>query len=265
MERTINGKTLDKVMEEFLKYFPDEAVETLYGYPYISIEWFRGRMDEVVGPFNYDFEVTQTCYSRVDERNRVVSCIGTLSIKDDAGAVVARKSAQGGATITLSSDEGKAIKPKNDITNATHEAFKSCCRMYGIAEKQIREKREALEMEQKNKKTQGAKSAEPKTTKKDDASYRVEIRGKYQDIRKKSGQHIGYKVPVVDLSTGSAFMLVLYDDGAVKAIEEHGVPIKEFKRLYTEGKRISVVGYESRRNDGEEQLIMKKPVTKEAS
>lgn len=247
-ERTINGKSIAKVLEELQAPFPRECIEyNKYNYPYIKAEFYHERLDEVVGIMNYDFIITHNTWVNIKEDVMVINCVGTLSLKDDNGVVVASKSAEGTDVITMS--KGKVVKPGNDAKDAQQDAFKSCCRMMGIGDKQVREARKKV-----NDNTAGVVDEAGKEN--GDQIYVVKINGPFSTFYNKKREFVGYKVPVMDTDTKERYQLVIYADSGVKEIEKT-VPMKQFVEVYTYGTKLKVGGYYQKLNNGEKQIVMK--------
>lgn len=260
MGRTINGKPLEQVMGELLEEFPSEVVkENQAGYAYIPYEYYQERLNRVVGPLAYDFIIGQTSW--IDFGGKFhVSCIGTLSLRDDDGNIVAKKSATGDADVIYRNSDGVAVKPGNDAKTASHDAFKSCCRMLGIGDAQLRAARKNKKGGDVNAHTSsgtysqrgggnGAENSEEKV-------YRVVVQGSFKTAGNK-----GFKAPAVIKDTGEKVTLVLWNREGVKEIEKY-MPIANFLQVYRD-KEFSLVGVRNtfipNKGGMEEQLVMLRP------
>ena len=149
MGRTINGKTLQKVLEELA--VPLELMGVKGDQVYYPTYMIRDRFDEVCG-LNWSFVMTseQNLVS-LDGESAFVGT-GKIILSDDEGHVVSERSASKGATI-------KYLKPKkdkkddkdkeemavqepiepvrplnigNDSASCTTQIFKKCAEAFGI-------------------------------------------------------------------------------------------------------------------------------------
>ena len=260
--RMVNGKTLEQLDKELRACFPPDCIKKDNGadYPYIPAEYFHERMDRVVGPWNYDFTITDTRWFTIEEAVTVVNCIGTLSIKDDDGNVIVSKSAGGTDTINRNKT-GKIVKPANDVKDAVQDAFKACCRMFGVGDVQLRELRKEYE-EKKKKQKSYSNSNSNKSDDNPTEKRKVKFLSKLKSFSSSSGKFIGYKALVVDTDTGESFMLVVYGDTGVKEIEKT-CKMNKFIEFYDNGRELTLFGYCQDRGN-ERQLIMKYPDKKGA-
>lgn len=251
-ERTINGKPIQKVVEELKAPFADaEIKENPAGYAYLAYELFRQRLDTVVG-MNYDYVISQVAWVTIGEKTHI-SCVGTLSIRDDNGNIVTVKSATGGADVITRSSDGVAVKPGNDAKTADHDAFKSCCRMLGIADEQLRARR-------KGKKSNGGTTGQTSNSTQSgvqEEKIRVVVMGAFSSLA--GGK--GYKAPAVIKETGEKVSLVLWKEG-MEAVKKY-MTLGEFFDKY-KSKEFSIVAtrntFTPRNGTKEEQLIMLRPV-----
>lgn len=252
MSRTINGKAVSQVITELIAPFPKEEIkDNPAGFPYLPYEAYRKRLDTVVGVFNYDYVVTQTDWITIGEKTHI-SCIGTLSIRDDNGNVVTIKSATGDADVITRNIDGAAVKSGNDAKTADHDAFKSCCRMLGIGDAQLRAMRNG-------KKSNGSGGSGSSVK---EEEIRVLVCGEFKPLGGK-----GYKAPAVIKETGEQVALILWKEG-VEAVQKY-MKLADFFKAY-KNKEFTVVGTRNRFNGNngktEEQVIMLRPhCAKEAS
>lgn len=199
MARTINEKELSVVLKELAEPFDvSELKETDAGFPYLPVEAYRKRMDTVVGVFNYDFVLSEPVWIQVGDKMHI-SCVGTLTVRDDDGVSVVVKSGTGDADVITRNADGKVVKSGNDAKTASSDAFKSCCRRLGIADDQIRGER---------KKKNVKEGATTKTEYSNVSLYHVAVTGVFQSLGNK-----GYKAPAVIGDTGEVVELVLWRDG----------------------------------------------------
>ena len=246
VERTINGKSINQVMTELAAPFPELKYNN-YGYPYVEYEAYKERMDMVVGALRYDFNLREKSFTKVGEKYHI-SVTGTLTVHDDAGNAVVAKSAIGGADIILSSGTKEAVKIANDEKTASHDVFKSCCRMLGVADKQIREARKTRKPGDSVPQHEGPVEV-----------CRVQVTGAFKTVKN------GYKAPAVIVETGENIMLVFWKN-AVEEVEKL-IPFAKFIEAYAAEKQNSFRVYASRNifqmknNRTEEQLVVSKMYT----
>lgn len=245
-ERTINKKSIDQVMTELAAPFP-KLMYNKYGYPYLEYETYKERMDLVVGAVNYDYDLREKSFTKVGEKYHI-SVIGVLTIRDDNGNEVVTKSAIGGADVILSSGTKEAVKISIDEKTAYDDAFKSCCRMLGVADKQIREARKGIKPSDSAPQNEGPVEV-----------CRVQVIGAFKTVKG------GYKAPAVIVETGENIMLVFWQN-AVEEVEKL-VPFAKFIEMYNAEKQNSFRVYAARNvfkmknNKTEEQLIVSKMYT----
>ena len=245
-ERTINGKPVSQIVEELATPFPEVKYNT-YGFPYVEYETYKERMDMVVGVFNYDYVLSEKSFTKVGEKSHI-SVIGTLTIHDDVGNVIVTKSAVGGADIILSSGTKEAVKIGNDEKTASHDAFKSCCRMLGVADKQIREERKTRKSNVSAPQQEGPVEV-----------YRVQVTSAFKTVKG------GFKAPAVIVETGENIMLVFWKS-AVDEVEKL-IPFSKFIEAYRAEAQKSFRVYATRNifkmknNRTEEQLVVSKMYT----
>ena len=250
--RTVNGKPLNQVMKELQEPLPESAVrDNQSGYPYIPIEEYRKRLDEVVGVLNYDYRLSKADWVTVGDKEHM-SCLGTLIIRDDAGKIVTVKMATGDADVITRNSDGAAVKTGNDAKTADKDAFKSCCRLLGIGDAQLREQR-------KGKNGKGGASGKYSTNTQQNASeenIRIVVRGAFSSLGGK-----GYKAPAVIKETGEQVSLILWKEG-IEAVQKH-MSISDFLDKY-KNKEFSVVAtrntFITKNGKKEEQVIMLRPV-----
>lgn len=247
MNRTINGKELCTIMEELSASFAEDQFKVNpAGFNYLPFEVYLERLDNVVGNLNYDFEISQTTWVQIEDKYHI-STVGKITLRDDLGEVVTVKSATGDADVIMKKT-GEVVKPGNDAKTAAHDAFKGCCRMLGVGDEQLRDKR-------KNRNGSSSGSSGGSSQKGTEEIVRVLMNGETKSLGGK-----GYKVPAIIRQTGEKVSLVLWND-AVEAVQKY-MPIAEFFTKYN-GKEFTAVCTRSsfKYNNGstEEQLVMLRP------
>lgn len=260
MSRTINGKPIKQVMAELSEDFPSEEISSnRYDYSYIDIEKMRNRIDEVVGVENYDFVINESHFVPVGDKIESC-CVATITIRDDNGCVVCVKSGTGGTNVKESSESGEVIKASLDSKSAASDAFKSCCRMLGIGDRQLRsERREKDKTKSKktsNKTTYNKKQSQQNGTVSDGAGEEKMIVIPRGGFRSFNG---GYKSQAVVKGTGEKVVLVLWKN-AVPELEKH-VPLAEFLRK-SNNMEVSIIGKRTSFR-GENQVALVRPYCNE--
>ena len=247
MERTINGKTLPDIIKELSKPFNSGLFkENLYGFPYLPVEAYRERLDEVVGSFNYDVSISHPELVTVGSRPQVMLKVA-ITIKDDKGSVVVTKEAPGGCAVILSNNTGEVVSLKNDEESASGDGFKRCCKLLGMATKQLKELRD-------NKK-------ESTLVQSNEASLPTELYGvTIKERFSKMGKSDGYSAKV-SLENGTVTTLVIWKSAQEKIAEK--IPFERFLECYIPGKSFSLYGkqttFSGRSGRVQDQLVMDSP------
>lgn len=254
MERTINGKTLEQVISELQAPFAQqEFKDNPAGYIYLPYESYRKRIDSVIGVFGYDFTITQTDWVIVGEKSHI-SCIGTLSLRDDAGNIVVVKSATGDADVIYRNSDGAVVKSGNDAKTAANDAFKSCCRMLGIGDEQLRAKR-TENRKNSSPDRRNTNSSPASRNEAEEETLRVVVRGSFKSL---SGK--GYKAPAVIKETGEQVSLVLWKEG-IEEVTKY-MPLAEFLEKYRD-KEFSIIAkrnvFQKKNGSPETQVVMLRP------
>lgn len=142
----VNGKELSKVFMELAEPFPKEKIKIrdFDNKPYVEVDTLLERLNEVVGVQNYSDEYTTELMQVLDTFCIIATC--TISIFDDEGKLVCKKSMTGGSNIAFPYiDKDKTQKATevnsipNDITSACQDAFKKVCtKRLGMASHQLK-------------------------------------------------------------------------------------------------------------------------------
>lgn len=256
MSRTINGKTFDVVVDELQAPFPASVVkENQSGFPYIPIEEYRKRLDEVLTVLRYDYRISKAEWVTIGDREHM-SCIGTLIVRDDEGAIVTVKMATGDADVITRNSDGAAVKSGNDAKTAANDAFKSCCRMLGVGDAQLRECRKGGNSKGRAS-SQSSKTSGTTQSSVNEEEVRIVVKGAFKSL----GGGKGYKAPAVVKETGEQVALILWQEG-IDAVKKH-MSLGDFLEKY-KSKEFSIVATRNTftMNNGtkEEQLIMLRPV-----
>lgn len=128
MLKTINGKSKEQVAEELSRPFDDMFKENTYdGYVSVSVQRYRDRLDEVVGPLNYNVETIDTRYT-----DSFILKTVAITITYDDGSIAAVKHGDGGAMFVYPQGTAKPKSPENTNESAASDAFKRACKLLRI-------------------------------------------------------------------------------------------------------------------------------------
>ena len=249
MGRTINGKSAGQIIEELSAPFKKEQFrENYFGYFYLPVEAFRERMDEVVGIMNYDVITTAPEVVTVGTRPQVLLRV-SVTIRDDSGNVFVTKESPGGAAVIISNTTNEADSVKNDAESAAQDGFKRCCKLLGMAGKQLKEMRGSG-----SGTIPGSASSETPTE-----LFKVTLLEEFQSLGKD-----GYAAQVV-LEGGEEIKLVIWKDAQDKI--EETLPMDDFLRLSKRGKQFCLYGkrntFTPKKGRPQNQLIMESPFRSE--
>jgi stress-induced morphogen len=142
--RTINGKNFNEILKELQKPFEKEW----FNYEknsYIPSEHVEQRLDDVLG-LNYSFEIVsepellQFAGKKQTKNKQIVDTliqayvsIGVISIYDDQGVLVSKRSCGGKKNIITINDLEDTIKDiGNDFKSCITDAFKKCAKAFGV-------------------------------------------------------------------------------------------------------------------------------------
>ena len=226
MGRTINGKDVGDILKGLSMPFDKGLFKSnIYGHPYLPVEVYRGRLDEVVGIMNYDVATSTPEVVLVGTRPQVL-LKASISIRDDDGNVVVSKESPGGCPVIVDSANGEAVSVKNDAETAAHDAFKRCCKLLGIGDKQLKQLRDEKRKVGDSHKDTGQAKAAPAEL------FRITVKGQFEKLGRD-----GYAA-MVAVEGGEDSKLVIWKD-AQERIQEK-IPMDKFLRLYVPGKSFSV-------------------------
>lgn len=237
---TINGKSFTVILEELRKPFTVIKINGK-GKKYVPIDEYFKRVDEVVGPFNYNFEATQPEVVRTGSQDNII-LLGTLTIKDDNGNEVARRAMTGIWDINYPREYDVPTSVRNNGENACTDAFKRCWKMFGIGgcrldEDELSDSASAITSSNTN-------ASKPMKIKGEDY-YEVVIKSKFSSIGTS-----GFKVQVANRSTGELMQLMIWKD-AIDKIEKV-CTIDKFIQVYSIGKTFKLYAEEEMYNNSKQ-------------
>lgn len=142
MGKTINGKTIEQILDELQEDFPPESIEKrdYDGIYYIGVDAYRERLNTVIGIGHYNelYEPVEIIRAQ-DTYATKTKC--RLEILDDDFNVILIKESAGGSNIAFpkvdeKDKDGKSIKVPltttnsipNDLDSACQDAFKRICK-----------------------------------------------------------------------------------------------------------------------------------------
>lgn len=241
MRSTVNGKTMEQILEELQAPFPEQELKkNEKDEVYIPVESLECRLNSVIGLLNYDILVTYEGMQEVLEK--YVAVVKTvLVIYDDEGNVVIRKSAIGGSNIIILRDNGKPANLKSDIAAAQSESFKNVCKLLQIGISQIRSGK------QRKGQTGNKHKNEEKTL------FKIRFMSSLSAANK------CYRADCVEVETGEKFLFVIFN-GQYHKIEEY-MEFSEFVRRYREGKELTFYGRKDEFH-GQRRIIFVEPSVK---
>lgn len=140
----INGKDKETIRKELSEEFPEKELKYVeeINVTCLSVDAVRKRLDSVLG-YNYteDYECsTELLPDKGDTLYPFVTVKCTITIYDDDGNVVTRKSRYGGERIIRTAKGerlGSIVDIGNDVDSACSDAFKRCARLYGVTSSKV--------------------------------------------------------------------------------------------------------------------------------
>ena len=230
--RTINEKNFNTIIKELCEPM-EGSTRDFDGMPYIPIEEYEERLNNVVGVFNYNFKVEFPQFVQTgSEQNIIVK--GSLEILDDDGNIVVVKETAGGKTVIYLNDDKKqkTTQPKmvsNDVEIACNDAFKRCCKKLGMGN---------ITKKEQNSSNNTSKS-----------SYlELQINGAFEV---KNNNY--YRVPVYNAQEDENAILVIWNSEVQKI--KKVVSMEKFVNMYTPGTTLKLYGKKNLFNN-EKQYIM---------
>lgn len=137
MNGVINNKNADVVLNKLREEIPknllnysDELKIT-----YIPGEVVRNRMDEVLGNnYTTKYDAQIILIPDIEGRQRpYIKSECTITVLDDDGKVLLTRSGIGGSKVIQVKDSGAVKNIGNDMDSACIDAFKRCCKEFGIS------------------------------------------------------------------------------------------------------------------------------------
>lgn len=130
--RTINGHALEVCLEALNQ--PFEAA---------NYDVCISKLNEVFGVFNYNIEYTVPRLKSLGEKRTMGTSVCTISVFDDSGATVCKKSSSGG--VEVKSSDMNAADFNEEASRITHAAFIETCKCFFVS---VKEKETAVGEEQ---------------------------------------------------------------------------------------------------------------------
>lgn len=141
MNGTINGQNADAVLNALRKEIPEQCLKYSeeLKITYIPADVVRKRMDEVLGNnymTKYDAEVI--LIPDTESRQRpYIKATCSIEIIDDNGKVLLTRTGIGGSRVIQGKDNGSVVNIGNDMDSACMDAFKRCCKEFGISSDKV--------------------------------------------------------------------------------------------------------------------------------
>lgn len=137
-EGTINGRPIDEVFQSLKKDIPNVIRRTEEkNQAYLDKFALRSFFEEKIPEKNYDFEVSDVVLYSL-EPSACFVCTGHLTVYDDLGKKVVKKSYTGSCNCQRNKD-GKIVDMGMCARNAAGNALKNCITMFGCGIDQLQE------------------------------------------------------------------------------------------------------------------------------
>ncbi len=193
MEKTINGHTKEEMLDLLMAEIPSDRLDhTWDGYAYYGMQVYQDRLNEVVGGGNYDYIEDGLCETTVHGVT-AINIRGTITVRYDDGSICLQRSVYGSENVGVrsasakDSEGGQNVGDPNNLSNsvkaAATDAFVQCCRKLGIADRQLRDIRNADK--KKGRTSQNRQKSESE-------EFKVQLVGGFTGIGEK-----GFKIPIV--------------------------------------------------------------------
>lgn len=139
MRGKINGVSVEEVFCKLLEDIPGViSLVDKTNYPYIEYAVLRPYFEKHIPQKNYDFICGDVTVKLIgDEGEGFVSCAGTITVKDDEGEEICRKSGVGAANLEYNRKTGKLVDPTTAVRSAVANCRKSCMIAFGCGERQL--------------------------------------------------------------------------------------------------------------------------------
>lgn len=118
--RTINGQKLEECLAALKQ--PFEAT---------NYDACINKLNEVFGVFNYNIEFTVPRLKSLGEKRTMGTSVCTISVFDDSGAAVCKKSSSGGVEVMSADITGANFN--KEASRITHAAFIETCKCFFIS------------------------------------------------------------------------------------------------------------------------------------
>lgn len=159
---TINGRPAEQVFDALRGDIPGviKSMEDNRAYPYLAMEVLQPFFESLVPPRNYDFDCGEAKTQLLEEGGGFVYCTGSITIFDDEGNPLRKRSYVGAANLSVNKTTGKIMDPAAATRTAVTNCKKGCIQGFGCGEKQLTDcKVEKRKEEKKNRQTSVASSS----------------------------------------------------------------------------------------------------------
>lgn len=159
---TINGRDLKVCFEELRAFKPKTKEREAGGgkvYKYHAFDEYMQRMDACFGNDHYQVEMDDFKLITLASGQQMPTVRCVITIFDDDGNIVAKKSAYGGSEVMANKSTGLDYNFGNLPGNAGKDAFKMACELFGIFGVHLYDK-EGKKPEQKAEPKKAAKEPE---------------------------------------------------------------------------------------------------------
>lgn len=120
MAKTINGRNLDECLAALKQ--PFDAVD---------YDVCIRKLNEVFGVFNYNIDYTVPRLKNLGQKKTMGTSVCTISVFDDTGATVCKKSSSGGVEV-----KSVDMNINEEASRITHAAFIETCKCFFVSSKE---------------------------------------------------------------------------------------------------------------------------------
>jgi len=128
-ERTINGKSFSQVIQELSEKF-DQTTTDYIGNVALDIVDVEDRLSNVLG-LNFSVETSSSSLENIFSDSYVLFN-AIITIFDDEGNIVCKRTHVGGRRVSISTKTGKAVEFVNDYKTAFQSAVKKAAKSIGV-------------------------------------------------------------------------------------------------------------------------------------
>ena len=156
MKGNINGRPAGEVFALLQGEIPGVVNHTDdSGYPYLEYAVLQPFFEGLVPPQNYDFDCSEAAFQLFPNGGGVVSCAGSITICDDDGNALRKKSYIGAANLPVSKTTGKITDAASATRSAVTNCKKGCMLGFGCGDHQLKDEKGKIRSNDKCKHASG--------------------------------------------------------------------------------------------------------------